>query len=78
MRDRPIRSYALAARLLLAALAIAGLNLLLASTLGLTPILVNAVAIGGIGLVAVGLPPAADRHAPESDAEPVSGALARV
>jgi NADH:ubiquinone oxidoreductase subunit 6 (subunit J) len=78
MRDRSIRSYALAARLLLAALAIAGLNLLLASTLGLTPILVNAVAIGGIGLAVVALPPAADRHARESDAEPVSVALARL
>jgi hypothetical protein len=78
MRDRSIRNYALGARLLLVALAIAGLNLLLAGLVGLSPVLVNAVAIGGIGLVAVGLPHAAEHHAPEHDAEQGSGALARV
>ena len=48
MRDRSIRNYALGARLLLVALAMAGLSLLFASLVGLSPVLVNAIAIGGI------------------------------
>jgi hypothetical protein len=78
MRDRSIRNYALGARLALAALAIAGVNLLLAGLVGLSPVLVNAVAIGGIGLVAVALPQGAEHHAAPHDAEQGSGALARV
>jgi hypothetical protein len=78
MRDRSIRHYSLGLRLIVASLALAATGLLAASLAGQSPLLVNAAAIGGLGLAVLALPQRGHRTVSRPDAEQGSEALARV